>query len=638
MDPIETLREALKQALITAPCTLEEGKKVYTVRAARGLLPFSFALSMADGKVSNHKAFLGDVPQIRAAGEPGTAPDGKEPSEDVIVTGTASSTSVDWYGTEMSQACLLDMTGQFASGVDVMPSHGGGFFGTPLSWDDTMGRTTAGDVSTAAVAEPADSVEQGWVLKVSMALDCDSEKVESLCKRLGKGQAIGLSIGGWFREVRYIRDDNGDLSRIVVESVELDHLAIVRNPANPDCMDLQVLRSTGVEWATDLKAKAPAPAAPAVEAAPAEPLHIAGEDDTDLDVRNACPFADLPLAPESTEWAWDTAAQDTVLGDPADWGRYKKAHVWFDAEKTAETKGKYKLPIGMMIDGNLKAVWNGVSAAMGALNGARGGVNIPAEDRRPVYNHLKRYYKKFGKEPPKLLSAEEADAFAASEPATVPIPEPPAEVPLATSGDAALSASNPPEVSPAPVLDTRGGAGENHTEASNEASPPQEKTMDPETTELLRSINAKLEAQAAELAELKARASAPPAPVTETPEAKCLRLEADLANRNQVIANLSSQSQRIGTRNASVDAPIQVKGLDALVSRCKDGEAVAVREVVAANKAHLTCSFRAKGAEGQKTREAAEASPDMLRSLLNAAVADGTMRDWYRAAQDSDLY
>ncbi len=53
-------------------------------------------------------------------------------------------------------------------------------------------------------------------------------------------------------------------------------------------------------------------------------------------------------------------------------------------------------------------VWRGVVAAMAALFGARGGVNIPASDRRKVYNHLASHYREFDKTPPNFEALEEA--------------------------------------------------------------------------------------------------------------------------------------------------------------------------------------------------------------------------------------
>ena len=45
-------------------------------------------------------------------------------------------------------------------------------------------------------------------------------------------------------------------------------------------------------------------------------------------------------------------------------------------------------------------MWAGVRSAMQVLAGGRGGVDLPASDRRGVYTHLARHYDEFGKEPP----------------------------------------------------------------------------------------------------------------------------------------------------------------------------------------------------------------------------------------------
>ena len=68
------------------------------------------------------------------------------------------------------------------------------------------------------------------------------------------------------------------------------------------------------------------------------------------------------------------------------------------------TKGDYKLP-HHKTDGTV--VLRGVQAAMAALMGARGGVDILEADRKGVYDHLAEHYRAFDKEPPEFDSYED---------------------------------------------------------------------------------------------------------------------------------------------------------------------------------------------------------------------------------------
>ena len=117
------------------------------------------------------------------------------------------------------------------------------------------------------------------------------------------------------------------------------------------------------------------------------------------DEKAAVPYADHGMADE--DMAWDGPKQMSACGE--DFKKLKAICAWYDETKPGE-KGSYKMPHHDA--GDMKAVWKGVTAAMGALMGSRGGMKIPEEDRKGVYNHLAKHYKQFGKEPPEFKSAD----------------------------------------------------------------------------------------------------------------------------------------------------------------------------------------------------------------------------------------
>lgn len=103
-----------------------------------------------------------------------------------------------------------------------------------------------------------------------------------------------------------------------------------------------------------------------------------------------------PKAPEDE--AWDAAAEVRE----ADVDDLRVMCAWVDSENS-DLKTAYKLPHHKASD-NHSVVWRGVAAAMAALFGARGGVDIPENDRRGVYNHLARHYEEFEREVPEFRS------------------------------------------------------------------------------------------------------------------------------------------------------------------------------------------------------------------------------------------
>ncbi len=434
------------------------------------------------------------------------------------VVGYSSSTGVDAYGTEMSQEALASMADQCKRGTVVyLPTHPG--LGCSGEWEDVIGYLVDGEVEAADVPSAASAEEAGFRLRTVVQLDETNPKAMMLADKLKAGHPIGQSIGGYFTRMRFqfaegqSPDDWMSVpERIIVEDVELDHVAATRMPANRESYIAEVrsmltatarsVRSTSSEDApkaetpvqeTPVQEKRGAMDAPAYRpsntaercgrcvhfvadeayagtagqckafsfltvatnvcdgwqenpevpsATPDEMLsteqqmgkkvevevEIGGEYEPKegemppegempseeptveeveevkemAEVRAVVPFQDHPLAPLDTEWSWDADAGNEVLGDPPDWKRYESVHVYMDPEK-AETREGYKLPIAKVIEGRIHAVFSAVVAALGALNGARGGVDIPADERQAAYDHLVKYYEKAGKEPPALM-------------------------------------------------------------------------------------------------------------------------------------------------------------------------------------------------------------------------------------------
>lgn len=125
------------------------------------------------------------------------------------------------------------------------------------------------------------------------------------------------------------------------------------------------------------------------------------------------PVRDLGLAGEDTDWSWDAAASNAVLGDD-NWERFARAHLLVDMSQADEgeewptNKGAYKLPVAKMVGGSLKYVWNGAVAANGALSGARTPLDAPEAAKDSAAETLRGIYRKFDKDP-ENVAAESFD-------------------------------------------------------------------------------------------------------------------------------------------------------------------------------------------------------------------------------------
>jgi hypothetical protein len=118
------------------------------------------------------------------------------------------------------------------------------------------------------------------------------------------------------------------------------------------------------------------------------------------DVKGAVAYKDHGKADPDT--AWDGPEEVKACGDDMD--KLKSICAWFDSEDP-DVKSSYKLPHHRASD--LKAVWNGVKAAAAALQGGRGGVEIPSGDLAAVKAHIAKHYEEFGETPPWEKKAEE---------------------------------------------------------------------------------------------------------------------------------------------------------------------------------------------------------------------------------------
>ncbi|PZN06638.1 MAG: HK97 family phage prohead protease, partial [Bacillota bacterium] len=116
-------------------------------------------------------------------------------------------------------------------------------------------------------------------------------------------------------------------------------------------------------------------------------------------VKSVVPFQDLPLAERDRPWDADAAVARvrSWAGGPEkenmSWSKYRRAFLWYDASDP-ENFTSYKLPIADVIDGELRAVPRAIFAAAAVLQGARGGVNVPDDDKARLRAHLSRYYAK----------------------------------------------------------------------------------------------------------------------------------------------------------------------------------------------------------------------------------------------------
>jgi len=94
---------------------------------------------------------------------------------------------------------------------------------------------------------------------------------------------------------------------------------------------------------------------------------------------------------------WDSAAAVRRLrvwagAERTPNAKYASAFVWYD-RKAADQFGAYKLPFADIVGGEAQIVPQAVFAIAAAIQGARGGVDIPAEDMPGVKKKVEDLYR-----------------------------------------------------------------------------------------------------------------------------------------------------------------------------------------------------------------------------------------------------
>lgn len=604
------------------------------------------------------------------------------------VRGIASSTGVDSHGTEMSVAALEGMAAQFRAGVAYAPIH------EKREWLDIVGRTTDAEISQVErVANASDPEEAQYTLTVSSDVYLNKPLAQLLVDAIERGDPVGQSIGGWFTKIRIHEDADGVIQRIIVDEVQLDHLAATRTPSNADSVGLALRATVTRLSADDLRLQtrslvsdlaqrhilsvdeteesyvvtyaksarveesderagdqpesmdtamgpestetgaegtredsAEEDASNDSDAREGEPDasgdEVEAEDESRPRHRTVIDYQALALAEPETEWVWDTDQQDAVLfaGDAEEpqWDLYRMAHTWYDPPN-AEAKLGYKLPIARMIDGELRVVLRALSAVVGALNGARGGVDIPDEDRQGVYDHVVRYFDRFGVEPPPLRAPQETSETELAE----------ESAPVATVADPTVETVTTSEARPAedpnPIEEIEMDANEFRSVLGEMLGPIQQRLDRVEADQAAARAEVVEEPtteDSPELIELRAKLAAA--------EAAREQAEAQRARDEKLIQTLSDQpARRTRAYRGSVHTGMEIEGGDftqAIREARAEGQTPAIVRVCEKNSA-LT-RLRALEDDDDNDYTPAKVQRDMrkaLSALLAAADADGVL-------------
>jgi len=127
----------------------------------------------------------------------------------------------------------------------------------------------------------------------------------------------------------------------------------------------------------------------------------AGVDTRVVDIKSEEKNAIPSHATDTVDKSWDAAGNVKRLKSDQDYSYYRRMFAWVDPEGDRTKKTSYKFPHHEVDgSGNIGAAnIRGCIATIAALNGARGGTNIPDKDRKGVWNHVAKHLRDAGIEP-----------------------------------------------------------------------------------------------------------------------------------------------------------------------------------------------------------------------------------------------
>lgn len=204
-------------------------------------------------------------------------------------------------------------------------------------------------------------------LYIKAEIDLDIPQGQRAYSGLKKGYIRGLSIGYQTEKADY----KGDVR--VLKRVRLFEGSVVTFPANPEANVERVKTRKGGEAVEDgMEAKG-----------------VGGKTDWPLADRDRSWDADAARK-RLVEWATDENGN-------LDAAKMRTVHFWYDGNNPDNVTA-YKLPFCDVIDGKVMAVPRAIFTVAAVLQGARGGVDIPEEDKAKVRRKVESYYARMRRE------------------------------------------------------------------------------------------------------------------------------------------------------------------------------------------------------------------------------------------------